>query len=439
MKRKRGRPRKAEGSSSGEAENQHYAAQPLASSLSIQRRNNQLDDGKLSSLDDGDGKTKIMKEDGSNNGNNCDSMLGEIVHGVIDADIGDGYLFSFMFGEIYMKGVALKSSRVAPITATNDVAPRAKMFLRRDIPLPNINQHIQAIGEEVDATKPNCMSNQRINQNETQNQSLEGTPTLNEGGHVLVKKPNEDFMETEEDPKSDYVSESLGNMESDEEVQAVVSALKSAGSGPIQVKVKNVDLKHAPEPMPFPPKSPTYDRSMEVHQNIPMVSNLKSNSIITDKVNADLQLDEIFVPAKSIMETSIKNSSNSFPILELHPSAEVTLSLGLNQPCISSEVQNQPTSLEPKKSKMILDGGFNLNVDSYQSTIPTDTGSVMFFGPVFDLSGSSVGDIPTPSWQDGMLNIPSRDDEEANIGVEHVCANASTIDMVERFVTHEGD
>lgn len=158
MKRKRGRPRKAEGSSSGEAENQHHSLHPSSSVPANQQRNTQQVDGKPPLMGAGVGNNEIPNEHGPIRGNSSDSMLGQVVHGVIDADIGDGYLISFRLGGINMKGVALKSSRVAPITAANDVAPLAKMFLRRDIPFPNINQHSQVASEAATASKCDSLS-----------------------------------------------------------------------------------------------------------------------------------------------------------------------------------------------------------------------------------------------------------------------------------------
>lgn len=141
MKRKRGRPRKAEGSSSGEAENQHHPPHPTSSAPANQQRNNE-----------------ILNDGGHACGNSSDSVLGQVVHGVIDADFGDGYLVSFRLGEINMKGVALKTSRVAPITAANDVAPLAKMFLRQGIPFQNIDQQTKVDSDAAPASKCDCLS-----------------------------------------------------------------------------------------------------------------------------------------------------------------------------------------------------------------------------------------------------------------------------------------
>lgn len=284
------------------------------------------------------------------------------------------------------------------------------------------------------------MTDQKVIENGIESRPIKSAPTPNEEDPVLVKRPNEDLREAEEEPKSDCVSESLSNLAPGDEVHAEVSALKSSGSGPInsEAKVMNVELEQAPEPKPVSPKSPEHDSTTKAVQDVPMTTKSKPSGAVIDEIIADLQADQVLFPAESKMAATPNGPANTLPSSEPDPLADVTLSLGLNQPFISSEVQNRPTSPEPKKCRPILDGGFNLNVESYQTTIPTDPGPVMFLGPVFDLAGSSVADDPTPPWQDDILNIPSRDNG-AGIGARPANADVGTVQVVERFVASEGN
>nr|GLL45687.1 uncharacterized protein LOC109165175 [Ipomoea trifida] len=67
-----------------------------------------------------------------------ENMVGRMVSGVIDGCFDAGYFLTVRVGNsnTLLRGVIFQPGRFAPISASNDVAPQAKMYQRRDIPVP---------------------------------------------------------------------------------------------------------------------------------------------------------------------------------------------------------------------------------------------------------------------------------------------------------------
>ncbi|KAJ8765246.1 hypothetical protein K2173_011926 [Erythroxylum novogranatense] len=70
-----------------------------------------------------------------------DAVVGQVVHGVIEAAFDAGYLLTVRVGnsETTLKGVVFKPGQYVPVSADNDVAPGAQMITRNEIPLPREN------------------------------------------------------------------------------------------------------------------------------------------------------------------------------------------------------------------------------------------------------------------------------------------------------------
>ncbi|EEF43885.1 uncharacterized protein LOC8284215 [Ricinus communis] len=112
LKRKRGRPRKDESMVQGE--NMPATATPSADSL------------------------KKNKQSVGTAGAVSDEMVGKVVSGVIEGSFDAGYLLKVKVGdtETHLRGVVFLPGRFTPITASNDVAPEAKMYRRTEMPIP---------------------------------------------------------------------------------------------------------------------------------------------------------------------------------------------------------------------------------------------------------------------------------------------------------------
>lgn len=67
-----------------------------------------------------------------------DDVVGQMVSGVIEGSFDAGYFLNVKVGdtETQLRGVVFLPGQFTPITETNDVAPNAKMYKRKEIPIP---------------------------------------------------------------------------------------------------------------------------------------------------------------------------------------------------------------------------------------------------------------------------------------------------------------
>lgn len=74
-------------------------------------------------------------------GEGNDIMMGQPVHGVIEAAFDAGYLLSVRVGpsETMLRGVVFKPGHYVPVSADNDVAPHVRMIRRNHVPFPAEN------------------------------------------------------------------------------------------------------------------------------------------------------------------------------------------------------------------------------------------------------------------------------------------------------------
>ncbi|XP_074310938.1 protein METABOLIC NETWORK MODULATOR 1 [Silene latifolia] len=72
------------------------------------------------------------------NDSNQDSMVGQVVTGVIEAVFDAGFLLSVRVGEsnTCLRGVVFKSGHYVPVSAENDLAPGLQMIRRNEVPFP---------------------------------------------------------------------------------------------------------------------------------------------------------------------------------------------------------------------------------------------------------------------------------------------------------------
>lgn len=114
VKRKRGRPRKDE--------NLAHAVENVPI---------------IPIVSDGAKKTQRIEVETSDNNTN-DDMVGQPVSGVLEGSFDAGYFLSVKIAnsDAPLRGVVFLPGRFAPITPANDVAPNAKLYKRKDIPIP---------------------------------------------------------------------------------------------------------------------------------------------------------------------------------------------------------------------------------------------------------------------------------------------------------------
>ncbi|XP_048234946.1 uncharacterized protein LOC8282897 isoform X3 [Ricinus communis] len=73
--------------------------------------------------------------------NPTDLMVGQTVHGIIEAAFDAGYLLTVRVSnsETTLRGVVFKAGHYVPVSADNDVAPGVQMIRRNEMPLPREN------------------------------------------------------------------------------------------------------------------------------------------------------------------------------------------------------------------------------------------------------------------------------------------------------------
>lgn len=128
LKRKRGRPRKYPATDLDHGGNIHF----------MQSGNR----GGYSRTLPGSGEVngnQLHRGDPVSNVNNA--MVGQMVHGVIEAAFDAGYLLAVRVGnsETALRGVVFRPGHYVPISADNDVAPDVQMIGRNEVPLPRVN------------------------------------------------------------------------------------------------------------------------------------------------------------------------------------------------------------------------------------------------------------------------------------------------------------
>ncbi|KAI3456443.1 hypothetical protein Pfo_013106 [Paulownia fortunei] len=85
-----------------------------------------------------DGSKNTQKVDTNSKVGTVDDMVGSMVYGVIEGSFDAGYLISLRIGnnDTPFRGVVFQPRQFTPVTASNDVAPQAKMYQRREIRIP---------------------------------------------------------------------------------------------------------------------------------------------------------------------------------------------------------------------------------------------------------------------------------------------------------------
>ncbi|KAF3451709.1 hypothetical protein FNV43_RR07805 [Rhamnella rubrinervis] len=177
VKRKRGRPRKDENLVQGEST-------PASDSL------------------------KKIKQSASTSDDVEDEMVGQVVSGVIEGSFDAGYLLNVKVGgtDTQLRGVVFLPGRFTPITVANDVAPSAKMYERKEIPVPNLNQQSPLHGavppEHVSKQPTELKSKAPTLPNQTPpSNSQSGIPVILENQSSTVRAPLIDsFLKNDSGP-----------------------------------------------------------------------------------------------------------------------------------------------------------------------------------------------------------------------------------------------
>lgn len=100
---------------------------------------------------------------------NDGNLIGKVISGVIDGRFDDGFFVSVRIGNNgpvgpVLRGVIFEPGKFSPLTSSNDVAPQAKIFQRRDISIPTHGQQNQineVVGSQSVMKQPGQLSLQQ--------------------------------------------------------------------------------------------------------------------------------------------------------------------------------------------------------------------------------------------------------------------------------------
>ncbi|XP_059627701.1 uncharacterized protein LOC132270516 [Cornus florida] len=135
VKRRRGRPRKDD--NQVKKENAHL---PVAPASDGTRKNQHVEVDQTAGIDD--------------------DMVGQVVSGVIEGSFDAGYLLSVKIANsnTILRGVVFQPGLFSPLTAANDIAPNAKMYKRKELPIPALHPQVQV---QVHASVPQLEQNSK--------------------------------------------------------------------------------------------------------------------------------------------------------------------------------------------------------------------------------------------------------------------------------------
>lgn len=189
--------------------------------------------------------TKITQEVDKNSKDGInDAMVGSMVYGVIEGSFDAGYLIAVRIGnnQTPFRGVVFQPRKFVPITAANDIAPQAKMYQRREFPVPvydNVNQTSGSSPQPVPASKqavlrpilpsiPLSVTPYSSSNHSPEAMMLRTSSCSNMGGKIAIpKSPNVGVCK-----QFSYVhpTGSLRMVEEDEVMQAFEVSTSSGGS-----------------------------------------------------------------------------------------------------------------------------------------------------------------------------------------------------------------
>lgn len=154
-------------------------------------------------------------------GSDVDDMVGRVVSGVIDGCFDAGYFLTVRVGNssTLLRGVVFQPGRFSPITAATDVVPQAKMFQRREMPIPVpdlqgqnngvipqsdkvVNQ--PAVSEQVLHPKPTFSASMAVNQPPSVMVPQSGSGSVSVPAMPNISRSNSGLLSGEKTPLNLY-------------------------------------------------------------------------------------------------------------------------------------------------------------------------------------------------------------------------------------------
>lgn len=298
MKRKRGRPRKDDSQIQGESS-------PVMPGSDCMKKNKQIVSASNAAIDD---------------------MVGQMVSGVIEGSFDAGYLLNVKVGDTdtQLRGVVFLPGRFTPITAANDVAPNARMYKRKEIPIPVQNLQTQ----HHDFVPPS----EQIN-----------------------KQATESKMEAPKCPDQAPPHEvqsaipAAGENQSDSAITPLADKLPMNETGPcLREKVMAQNI------IDSRPENQTASIMAQLkHDKLAEQGQIQQDTVILMGVEACKELEPAPAPSEHV----------SAPFVDLMPCSE-----NVNQ---EPQVEHQPLSSDPKPSDLVHEDVKSLNIEDNQTAALT--------------------------------------------------------------------
>ncbi|XP_057962016.1 uncharacterized protein LOC131153610 isoform X2 [Malania oleifera] len=105
---------------------------------------------------DGSGNSQQVNEVAQSSTNE-DGMVGQFVYGVVEGTFDAGYLLSVRVGntDTLLRGLVFQEGHFTPVFEANDVAPHAKMYKRKNVPIPILINPQTHVNSSTPLVEPN--------------------------------------------------------------------------------------------------------------------------------------------------------------------------------------------------------------------------------------------------------------------------------------------
>ncbi|XP_057962021.1 uncharacterized protein LOC131153612 [Malania oleifera] len=286
-KRKRGRPRKDENQAQGNS-----PAMPKS-----------------------DGTMSNQHVEVAPSATNDDDMVGQVVSGVVEGTFDAGYFLSVKVGntDTLLRGVVFQQGRFTPISEANDVAPQAKMYKRKNIPIPVLNRQTQ-----INSSTPRPKQN-----NEQPIQFAKQAPVV--PGLVTPSKLPPNIPHAPHKQCVSVVVNSTGNFPMNSGLSVGKNVMPPKISDSMLPSAQLLPFKHPSGPSFSPVKQPVPVGLPKNDSSVPLGRN-----IISPKTSeSELPSTQVLAPELT-SDPSFAFDKQSAPHIVTVPKNDSTLSLGIN-------------------------------------------------------------------------------------------------------------
>ncbi|KAK8551606.1 hypothetical protein V6N13_120061 [Hibiscus sabdariffa] len=270
-----------------------------------------------------------------------DDMVGQMVSGVIEGSFDAGYLLSVKVGDTntLLRGMVFLPERVTPITAENDVAPDAKMYKRKEIPIPSVNSqgHLHAVSPSGKSEKPVEHKNDAPNLPEQLQSGATGASENQSASILIPPASNLPFNDTGHPLGQKNMQEQIldPGVQNDKVVGRDQSLLGFEASKLMKGPNVNVEALNASEPV-----YATFTATLPATETVNLKPQVEDGAICSDLKPHELFHDDMEFEASKLMKGPNTN------VEALNASERVSAALTANLPV--TETVNLKPQVEDK-------------------------------------------------------------------------------------------